>query len=343
MELTKFSQSSLAHPLDIAQAANQWAAGQVFDDYRSRKAQNTLTRQDNDLSLFADCLADVGIRTGSLSTDPAAWSVVTWGLVEGFKRWQLEAGYSVSSVNVRLSTIKSYAKLALKAGTLDRGEYALIRAVSGYDGKEGRRIDEQRRSADLPTRFERKGAKKADSVPVTRQQADSLKTQPETLQGRRDCLLMCLLLDHGLRCGEVALLKVEDFDLQSGEFRFYRPKVDKAQTHKMTLDTLRAARSYLSQLNSQAGPLLQASRKGGHMTHSGMTERAITKRVKALGEAVGLNQLSAHDLRHYWATQAARNGTPIDRLQDAGGWNSPAMPLRYIESAKVANQGVLLG
>ena len=36
-------------------------------------------------------------------------------------------------------------------------------------------------------------------------------------------------------------------------------------------------------------------------------------------------------------------GTPIDRLQDAGGWASPAMPLHYVEAAKIANQGVLLG
>ncbi len=72
------------------------------------------------------------------------------------------------------------------------------------------------------------------------------------------------------------------------------------------------------------------------------SERAITTRVRDLGAAVGLVGLSAHDLRHYWATQAARNGTPIDRLQDAGGWSSPAMPMRYIEAAKVANDGVRL-
>jgi hypothetical protein len=90
-----------------------------------------------------------------------------------------------------------------------------------------------------------------------------------------------------------------------------------------------------------------------------MTARALTARVRDLGAAVGLVGLSAHDLRHYWATRAARNGTPLDRLQDAGGWTSPAtpapaaaptgaaagagVPLRYMESAKVANQGVLLG
>ena len=89
--------------------------------------------------------------------------------------------------------------------------------------------------------------------------------------------------------------------------------------------------------------MLRASRKGGALTGAGLTERAITDRVRTLGAAVGLAGLSAHDLRHYWATRAARNGTPLDRLQDAGGWSSPAMPLRYVEAARIANEGVLLG
>ena len=45
-----------------------------------------------------------------------------------------------------------------------------------------------------------------------------------------------------------------------------------------------------------------------------MTARALTARVHDLGAAVGLVGLSAHDLRHYWATRAARSGTPLDRL-----------------------------
>ena len=74
-----------------------------------------------------------------------------------------------------------------------------------------------------------------------------------------------------------------------------------------------------------------------------MSERAITARVRYLGQQVGIEGLSAHDLRHTWATLAARNGTPLDRLQDAGGWNSLAMPARYVEAARIANEGVLLG
>ena len=73
-----------------------------------------------------------------------------------------------------------------------------------------------------------------------------------------------------------------------------------------------------------------------------MSERAITQRVADLGKAVGIEGLSAHDCRHYWATSAARNGTAIDRLMQGGGWTSAAMPLRYIEAAAIANEGVII-
>jgi hypothetical protein len=53
--------------------------------------------------------------------------------------------------------------------------------------------------------------------------------------------------------------------------------------------------------------------------------------------------LSAHDLRHSWATRAARNKTDAFDMREAGGGNSLAMPSRYVETAKIANEGVNLG
>jgi len=329
------------------QVANGIASRSVFADYRARKAANTLRRQDNDLALFADFLSAAGLQVGDFASDPQAWRGVTWGLVEGFARWQLQAGYAVPSVNVRLATVKSYARLALKAGALDATEFAMIMTVKGYSHKESKRVDEQRQAAELPTR---KGAKKSAAVSITPEQAAQLIARPETAQGRRDALLMCLTLEHGLRVGEVARLAVTDFDLKAGTLNFYRPKVDKTQTHALTPQTLKAARAYFKHDAPKQGNLWRASasksngrKAAGTLTAQGMTERALTKRVKTLGEAVGLLGLSAHDCRHYWATQAARNNTPIDRLQEAGGWNSPAMPLRYVEAAKIANEGVKLG
>jgi integrase len=71
-----------------------------------------------------------------------------------------------------------------------------------------------------------------------------------------------------------------------------------------------------------------------------MSTRRLTGRVTFLGERAGVLGLSAHDLRHSWATRKARGGTPLDRLMDAGGWSSLAMPAHYIERARIANEGV---
>lgn len=57
---------------------------------------------------------------------------------------------------------------------------------------------------------------------------------------------------------------------------------------------------------------------------------------------LGIEELSAHDCRHFWATDAARSGTDPFRLQEAGGWSSLTMPRRDVEEAKVANEGVKL-
>lgn len=69
--------------------ANQHAANAAFADYLSRKASNTIRAQRFDLALFADYLAaDVTVDAAQLQTQPAAWQGITWGIVEGFVRWQ---------------------------------------------------------------------------------------------------------------------------------------------------------------------------------------------------------------------------------------------------------------
>lgn len=332
--LTVQDRPALAEPLTIGQAANQAAAAISFLDYRSRKAAKTIARQDGDLILFADYLATAGIDAGNLATDPAAWSPVTWGLVEGFVKWQLNKGFAVGSVNVRLSTVKTYAKLATKAGSLAESEYAMIQTIRGYSRKEARRIDEQRKSIDLPTRIDRPGAKPAAPVMLTDDQAARLKTPADsTPQAARDALLICLMIDHGLRASEVTILQVNDFDLNAATFTFYRPKVDKTQTHRLTMETLTAARRYWRYTASD-GPLLRRSRKNGSLPTSGMSTRAITKRVKALGESIGIEGLSAHDLRHYAATRYGAYKSTKE-LCEIFGWSSPAMALRYQADSEI--------
>lgn len=336
--LTTTTQTAIGAIAQAGQMANHYAALNAFSDYRNRKADNTLAAQDADLATFADFLAGVGVDvTGAgLAADPASWHGLTWGLVKGFAAWMLKAGYAVGSVNRKLSTVKVYAKLAAQAGALTAEDAALIRSVSGYGGKEAKRIDERRDQTRI-------GSKKAAHVGLTPEQVKELKTQPDTAQGRRDALLLALLLDLGLRVGEVALLEVNDFNLKENVVRFYRPKVGIDQTHRLTPDLRAAFAAWVDSGDCPPfGPVLRGSRKGGKLTQAGMSERAITERVKVLGEAIGVDGLSAHDCRHYWASRAASQGTDAFALRDAGGWNSLAMPSRYVEAAAIANERVRL-
>jgi integrase len=105
---------------------------------------------------------------------------------------------------------------------------------------------------------------------------------------------MCLILNHGLRCGEVVRLTVGSVKLKAGEIVFDRPKVDKQQTHRLTTNTLKAARAYFEAGDSLMFadvPLLRASRKGSALSADGMSEHAITKWVHELGAALGIEGL----------------------------------------------------
>lgn len=303
---------SVSTPAPLAHAgavANAYASADVFDDYRRRKSANTRRRHDADLAAFAAYLGAAGIDAEAerLTTDASAWAGLTWGLVAGYRRWLLAEGYAVTTVNQRLSTVRVYARLAHQAGVIDVAEQSRIAGVTGYAHHEARRLDEDRPAA-------RRGAKKAEAVLLTLDQARRLKRDGLA----RDRLMMCLLLDHGLRVGEVALLTAANID--GAELVFYRPKVDVTTRHTLSADTLAA-------LDGAALPL-------------GLGERSITRRVAVLGAGIGVEDLSAHDCRHYCATNLARSGTSIDAMLTFFGWSSASTAMRYIERQANASAGV---
>ena len=321
----------------IANAANQVAGCYQFIDYQQRRSEQTLRRQQAGLHLFEEFLHSVGIQlSGSLFEEPEAWKNISWGLVEGFVKWQLKEGYAIQSINVRLSTVKTYAKLAMRSNVLSVEAYAQISTVNGYTHKEGIRVDQKRSET-------RVGFKKKEHTVLTEELAQQLIDQPDTPQGRRDRLMMCLLLDHGLRVGELSALQSDSVTEDSHLLTFFRPKVAKTQKHYLSEDTYNALeRCWQHNEILLDGPLLRRSRKNKELAETGISERGITHRVKTLGQELGIEHLSAHDCRHYWATIAAQNGTDPFVLQEAGGWSSLAMPRRYIEDNEIANEGIKL-
>lgn len=84
--------------------------------------------------------------------------------VEDFVRWLLNQGYSVTSINKRLSAVIVYAPLAARVGAIPAEEHALIREVRGCGETEGKRVKERRPKS-------RVGHKKDEALVLTAGQA----------------------------------------------------------------------------------------------------------------------------------------------------------------------------
>jgi integrase len=352
---------------DAGQVANRIAGRNLFQRYLNDKATNTVKRQARDLELFAEYLLDIGImpdQGANFQTNPSAWSSVTWGLVEGFVQWLLQEGYAISSVNARLSTIRIYAQMAVKAGSLDRQEGMLIQSVKGFSRQGGLNIDERREQTRIdevtyaykPAGKKRRrvvtrqATKKRRPTSLSNEEAEALKQVANASpQAWRDALLMCLLLDHGLRASEMAILTTGNFNLAAGEMTFFRPKVKGTDhewtTQKLTPATRAVATYYIEALYPPAllpdGRLILATTRllksgdGGQLLSKSLNRVRISERVAWLGRQQGIAKLSAHDCRHYCATKMARLGYSVDELMAWFGWTSAQTAMRYVADVAV--------
>jgi integrase len=335
-----------------SRAAEQALPQDVFTEYHKTLAPNTKRRQLEDLRSFCTYLEEAKQGTldrtpENLFTDPEAWKGMHYSLLRGYIRWALNKGFSIGSIGVRLSTFRQYCKLVGPkpegAGVLDEDTLTAILTVKASNGKKARNIDEQREEQNTPTRI---GTKKARVTDVATIQALRLKkTSTASLKSNttdyrafieaRDALMMGFLIENAMRCGEVVALNIEDINLVENKVRLVRRKTDTEEEKQyMKNHTRMAAERYLTLLGRSSGPLFL----GRHQER--MTERAVHHRVRTIGKLIGIDTLSPHDLRHFWAYDAFRNGTPIDKVKKGGGWKSTAMVLRYAERAGVANEGV---
>ena len=130
----------------LAVVADKLSSAHAFEEYRLRVSENTRDRQEFDLTAFENYLysRDVAVPEGlSLYLDAKAWRGISYGVVDGFVKWMSNEGESIGTMNVRLSTIKTYVGLAEKCGVVSRETLDSIRDIHGYRHIEGLRLDER--------------------------------------------------------------------------------------------------------------------------------------------------------------------------------------------------------
>jgi integrase len=312
---------SMEHVASIAEEARGKTA---LERYQEGLSDETLERQGYDLAFFTRFLESIHTQPGEFYYDLEAWRHINAGLVDGFLQWCKREGYAIGSMNVRLATVKAYCKVAHDAGVIPTTVYTRIQGVKGIPRKSARHVDRRRE-------ITRVGAKKASAVAIPDMAIYALKHPDTGFLAQRDTLLMCLLLDHGLRVGEVAILKKTHINLTNKLLTFDRPKVSKDdQLHLLTDDTYAAALAYLPTIPDEQDSLFD------------LAVSSIQERVRMLGRAVGIPNLSPHDCRHSYADRAARGGATLDALMQAGGWSNYQTPLGYLKRRAISNDGIKL-
>lgn len=151
-------------------------------------------------------------------------------------------------------------------------------------------------------------------------------------QALRDYAIVCLMLDTGLRVGEVARLEVKDLNIQTGELvvlPFSTMRKTKGNTVVIGKRTRQAVWLYLHKMRPDYQP--------GDLLFNCSTA-AIQEMVEDLGKRAGVKGCNCHRFRHTFAIQFLRNGGSVFELQMILGHTTLDMSRRY---AKLAHTDII--
>jgi site-specific recombinase XerD len=150
-----------------------------------------------------------------------------------------------------------------------------------------------------------------------------------TPRGVRDLAMITLMLDTGLREGEICRLEVRHIHLERKNLHVLCKGGD-WETASYFEYTAQCMANWLA-VRGRLACTLQLSYKCfiNLDTGQGLTENGLRKRFIRLGKIAGLDALSPHDLRRTFATLALKAGAPTRLVQVSGRWKSLQMVERY--------------
>lgn len=217
---------------------------------------------------------------------------------------------AAASINVRLSAIRR-----LVAEAADNGLIARELAV-GVAGMKGAATTGVRTGHWL-----------------TRDQAERLLLVPDaaTSKGKRDRVILGLLLGCGLRRNELAQLTFEFIQEREGRWVVADlvGKGGRIRTVPMPSWTKCLIDEWAQVLGATAGPILRRVNKRDVVSEAGMTAASIFRVVKQYGAEIG-TEIAPHDLRRTFAKLAHRGRAPLEQIQLSLGHSSISTTERYL-------------
>lgn len=175
--------------------------------------------------------------------------------------------------------------------------------------------------------------REAASVDQIRAMIETIDT--ENIQGKRDKAIIYLLFRCGLRTCEITRANLEHLKFKGKEaiLEVWGKGRDSADDIAvLTEKTLKILQAYLNEREDlkPTSPLFVSvsSRNGGER----LTRRSIRGIIKGLFRKIGIvdPRLSAHSLRHAYATESLKAGAPIVALSRSMRHASISTTMRYV-------------
>ena len=239
--------------------------------------------------------------------------------LDGFRSWRLNKGDSQNSASARVYAVRALLSVALSNSILT--------------------TDQAQRLGIKPYRQKQK----RDNQPVGRRlsivEVKALRraVDTETLKGKRDLALLDLQLYAGLRCEEVATIKLENMKYDGGRWWLvFSGKGDKTRRVKCHDILYKSLHDWTSAAGIEQGAIFRSVNKGdkvnGHLLDTGSIARVVNEygAIAKLAPLGGENQLSPHDLRRTCARNAYDNGAGLLLIQSMLGHADPKTTARYI-------------
>jgi len=227
--------------------------------------------------------------------------------LEKFKRDRVAEGVTVQTIKHQLNLIGAATKLAGRSGKQTPSVQFPTCSIPKHRVRYLSVEEERRLLAELDPQRSGTGL---------RPYADRSDALKRSMQDAHD--LVVLLLDTGARYSEIANIKWSQIDLDRGEIRLWRPKV---QNEGIIMMTDRAVTIFRSRLAS-AGEFVFTNRKGAARGYRVQSIRKALKRA-------GLADCKIHTLRHTVASRLIQNGMSVYEVKSILGHTDIRTTMRY--------------
>ena len=218
-----------------------------------------------------------------------------------------------STINVRMSAIRKLVGEARRLGVIGSEEAANL--------------------TDVPN-VRQKGTRLGNWL--TRDQAKELLAVPDrsSLKGKRDYVILALLVGCALRRRELASLDLKDIQLRDGRWVIIdlRGKGDRIRTVAIPIWVKQGIDAWTTEAKIDKGKLLRPLSKSGKLLGDELGDWAIWSVVEQSSKQIGIEHFGAHDLRRTCAKLCRKNGGDLEQIKFLLGHSSIQTTERYLGS-----------